>query len=103
MHVDAYEEDKVLEAMRRIADATAFPDVEGKTVLVKPNILSDSYPEKAITTHPAVIKALITLLWEKGARRILAGDSPGMQTGRFNPVNSGLRKVAEETGAEIVQ
>ena len=102
MHVDAYDEDKVLEAMREIADATAFPDVEGQTVLVKPNILSDSYPEKAITTHPAVIKALITLLWEKGAKRILTGDSPGMQTGRFNPVNSGLRKVAEETGAEIV-
>ena len=100
--VGKYEEDKILEALRLIADSTAFPCVNGKTVLVKPNILSDSYPEKAITTHPAVVKALIILLKEKGAENVLVGDSPGMQAGRFNPVASGIAKVAEETGAVIV-
>ncbi len=99
---DTYDDNTVLEAMRLIAENTAFPDVKGKTVLVKPNILSDSYPEKAITTHPAVVRAIITILNEKGAGRVLVGDSPGMQAGRFHPVSSGIVQVADDTGAQIV-
>ena len=102
LRIDDYDDGKLLEAMSQIAGNTAFPDVSGKTVLIKPNILSDSYPEKAITTHPAVVKAAIRLILGKGASRVLVGDSPGMQTGRFRPVNSGIAGVAEETGAVLV-
>ncbi len=100
--IDSYDEDKLLSAIRLIAENTAFPDVKGKIVLVKPNVLSDSYPEKAITTHPAVVKAMIAILFERGAGKVIAGDSPGMQTGRFNPQASGIAKVVEETGAVLV-
>ena len=41
---DSYDMDVVRKAIWKIADNTAFPSVSGKTVLVKPNILSDSYP-----------------------------------------------------------
>ena len=87
MHVDAYDEDRVLKAMRGIADATAFPDVEGQTVLVKPNILSDSYPEKAITTDYRAVEALMMILKEMGCSRIIVGDSPGTQTGKLQPAD----------------
>ena len=99
---DSYDMSEVRKAIREIADSTSFPAVRGKTVLVKPNILSDSYPEKAITTHPSVVRAVIELVKAEGASRILVGDSPGMQTGRLNPVNSGIAQVAAETGAELV-
>ena len=98
----SYEIAEIRKAIDEIAANTDFPEVIGKTVLVKPNILSDSYPEKAITTHPSVIRAVVDLLRERGASRILVGDSPGMQTGRFHPVNSGVLQVVEETGAELV-
>ena len=99
---DSYDMSEVRKAIREIVDSTSFPAVRGKTVLVKPNILSDSYPEKAITTHPSVVRAVIELVKAEGASRILVGDSPGMQTGRLNPVNSGIAQVAAETGAELV-
>ncbi len=97
-----YKNTEISAALYSIIGNTSFPDVEGKTVLLKPNILSDSLPEKAITTHPLVVKEIILILKDKGAKRILVGDSPGMQVGKFDPVNSGIKAVAEETGAEIV-
>jgi uncharacterized protein (DUF362 family) len=52
------------------------PEVSGKRVLLKPNILIDSDPSKAICTHPVVVEAAIRLLQSKGAI-VLVGDSPG--------------------------
>lgn len=97
----SYDLDIVKSTLEEIIANTEFPDVEGKSVLVKPNILSDSSPEKAITTHPAVIEALVMILKERKAARILVGDSPGMQTGHLNPKASGIADVVKRTGAEL--
>ena len=43
----SYDLDIVKSTLEEIIANTEFPDVEGKSVLVKPNILSDSSPEKA--------------------------------------------------------
>jgi len=48
----------------------------GAKVLLKVNMLSAKKPEKAITTHPAVVAALADLLIEKGCS-VGIGDSPG--------------------------
>ncbi|MBQ7903677.1 MAG: DUF362 domain-containing protein [Oscillospiraceae bacterium] len=49
------------------------------TILLKPNMLSRSAPDKAVTTHPAVVDAVITVLKEFGAQaeNITIGDSSG--------------------------
>ncbi|MFO7618340.1 MAG: DUF362 domain-containing protein [Thermoplasmata archaeon] len=49
----------------------------GEKVLLKVNLLFPSKPEEAVTTHPAVVKALIELVEKAGARAIV-GDSPGL-------------------------
>jgi len=49
----------------------------GKKVLVKPNILAGEPPEKAVTTHPALVKAVKEKLTGKGAV-VMVGDNPGM-------------------------
>ncbi|MGN1163945.1 MAG: DUF362 domain-containing protein, partial [Candidatus Ornithospirochaeta sp.] len=95
-----YEYDEVKKAVCEAAAATDFPIVEGKTVLVKPNILSDSKSEKNITTNPLVVKAVIELLKEKGAREIWCGDSPGMPGPHFRGENCGIWQVVQETGAK---
>lgn len=57
----------------------AFPqNVRGKSVLVKPNVLRGGAPEEAITTHPAVLRAVVECLHDLGAANITVGDNPGL-------------------------
>lgn len=49
-------------------------------VLLKPNLLARSLPQKAITTHPAVFSAVCRLLREEGYQHVSYGDSPGSPT-----------------------
>ena len=46
-------------------------------VLLKPNLLLAAKPEKAITTHPLVLRVVAEYVLEKGARPMIA-DSPPM-------------------------
>lgn len=47
-----------------------------KRVLLKPNTLGAYAPERAVTTHPAVLEALIKYFLDKG-KEVWVGDSPG--------------------------
>lgn len=48
----------------------------GEKILLKPNLLTAEPPEKCVTTHPSVFKAVAEALLSAGA--ILSyGDSPG--------------------------
>jgi uncharacterized protein (DUF362 family)/ferredoxin len=49
----------------------------GKKVLVKPNILSAEPPERAVTTHPAIVGAVVDFLLDAGAS-VTVGDNPGI-------------------------
>ena len=80
---------------------TGGPEVQGKRVLVKPNILTDDDPAKCISTHPVVIEAMIRFLQFKGAD-VLVGDSPAVHTAKFRGEKSGIRKVCETTGAKWI-
>lgn len=60
------------------AFAAFSPDVRGRRVLVKPNVLRAARPEEAVTTHPAVIRAVVECLLDLGAGRITVGDNPGL-------------------------
>jgi len=72
----------------------------GQKVLLKPNLLGTFEPDKAVTTHPEVVKAVAEIVIAAGAKCFI-GDSPGM--GSFKSVCNltGMTKVAEETGAEL--
>jgi uncharacterized protein (DUF362 family)/NAD-dependent dihydropyrimidine dehydrogenase PreA subunit len=66
-------------AMREAVDAVMerFPlDVDGKTVLIKPNMLGVYGPETHANTHPTLVTALVERLREDGAR-VVVGDNPG--------------------------
>ncbi|MBQ9931019.1 MAG: DUF362 domain-containing protein [Firmicutes bacterium] len=49
----------------------------GENILLKPNLLNRSEPEKCVSTHPAVLSAVGSSLQEKGFRNLTYGDSPG--------------------------
>ena len=69
-------------------------------VLIKPNVAFDRPPAMGATTHPDVLRAIARLCRQAGARRIVIADNPINQPeGCFH--KSGIRKVADEVGAEI--
>ncbi len=101
-HCDHYDLAQVMQTLRTICDAANMPDVQGKRVLVKPNILSDAKVELAVTTHPIVVQALIRLLHERGASAVLVGDSPGLQGPNFTPRACGMQAVCAAENATWV-
>ena len=75
----------------------------GMRVALKTNLLTGAKPERAVTTHPAVLAALTELLVSRGAQ-VVVGDSPG---GPFTPAllahasaASGL-SLCEAAGARL--
>ncbi len=73
-------------------------------ILLKPNLLARAAPEKAVTTHPEVVRAVIRACKRRGARceHIIVADSAG---GVYNPAQmkalyqiSGLAAVCEAEG-----
>ncbi len=97
-----YELESVTKALEKIIDNTSFPSVEGRYILLKPNVLSDAAVDKHITTNPVVVRAVIRILKHRGAGRIIVGDSPGLQGQNFKPVNCGLWDVCHLEGVEWV-
>lgn len=65
---------------RKSVDAVfdAFsPDLAGKKVLIKPNVLRASGPDEGIVTHPAVLGAVVDAVLEAGPAEVVVGDNPG--------------------------
>ena len=93
-----YDFQTVFDHISYIYKITDGPDVRGKRVLVKPNILSDNDPDKCVSTHPVVVEAMVRLLQSKGAK-VFVGDSPAIHTSMFRPEKSGISRVCETTGA----
>ncbi len=70
----------------------------GGPVLLKPNLLSPSAPEKGVTTHPSVFTAVATVLRERGAE-LAFGDSPmGLHAPIAAARRSGIFDAAERLG-----
>jgi uncharacterized protein (DUF362 family)/Pyruvate/2-oxoacid:ferredoxin oxidoreductase delta subunit len=77
----------------------------GQKVLIKPNLLAPRPPESAITTHPALIRAIAELVKEQGAYPYV-GDSPG-GFGVLQRIESlweitGMKQAAADSGAQLV-
>lgn len=102
-----YDPAAVEAAVRRAVDLLGGMDRfvrPGQRVLVKPNLLLPSDPDRAIITHPAVVRAVVLLVQEAGGR-VLIADNPGVSTIHYNwqraYERTGLAAVAAETGAEL--
>ena len=97
----SYDKETVFRAVKAGVDAlggiAAFVQPEEK-ILVKPNYLTAADPEKAVTTHPAVIEAVLRLLVERGYAHVSCGDSPGHGKGDAVHARLGLSETMERLG-----
>jgi len=74
-------------------------------ILLKPNLLSATPPERAVTTHPDFVRAVISSIREFTSAEIMLGDSPGANFGKYEKVLevTGVGIAAEENGVKIVR
>lgn len=94
-----YDKEKVLAAVKRAVKAAGgFPNLKGKKVLLKPNLLSDAPIDRAVTTHPAVIWAVGKMIQDAGGILSIA-DSPG--AGIVYSIHS-LKKIYKKCGIDEV-
>ena len=92
---------RLREGLAELGGMTEFVK-PGQRVLLKVNLLMKKRPEEAVTTHPSVVEAVVHLVQEAGGIPII-GDSPGgpytVSALQAIYTRSGLREVAERTGA----
>jgi uncharacterized protein (DUF362 family) len=72
---------------------------KGDVILLKPNYnTADPYPG---SSDPAFIKAVIEMLYEAGAEKVIVGERSAFLNTKKVLETAGIAKTCEETGAEL--
>ena len=100
---DSYDQATVEQAVRKgidlIGGLSRFVRA-GEKILLKPNVLVGSAPEKCVCTHPAVLRAAAIVAQEAGAV-LSCGDSSGVGGCALNMRLAGLKAVTDELGIPL--
>jgi len=72
----------------------------GDKVMIKPNIGWDRTPELAATTNPEIIKTLVELCFDAGAKEVTVMDNTTNQAQRCY-ARSGIAEAAKAAGAKV--
>ncbi len=73
----------------------------GSRVLIKPNLLAPASSADAVTTHPAVVQAVIEAVQSVGGKAYIGDSSMHGSLQQVAEV-SGIMKVVQNTGAELL-
>ncbi len=93
---------EVLKQLRAAWESLDMPDVAGKRVVLKPNIIYN-IPGRVINTHPAVIEAAIQLFKEKQAKEIIVAEGTAYQRDILDLLyQSGIQDVLERNNVNFV-
>lgn len=95
---DTYDDDRVLEAVQRglqlLGGVGQFVR-PGERIVLKPNLLAGRGPERAVTTHPSVFRAVVRTFADAGGD-LQYGDSPGFGKTETIAGKAGLASVARD-------
>ncbi len=101
----SYEEDIVEGAIRKAVGLLGGMERfvrPGERVLLKPNMLAAKAPDKAVTTHPEVVRAVVRLVRDAGGIPSI-GDSGAIGSFRKIAEVTGIADVASEEGAALLE
>jgi len=101
--IESYQLDQIKSAVEAFLTSAHLTRLDhAKTVLIKPNLLGGFAPEKAVTTHPVVLEAIIQYLLEQG-KEVWVGDSPG-GAGNVKQVwqTTGMQELADKYPIKLV-
>lgn len=106
---DDYTLEKVYHAVHeslRLLDGINKLVRPGMKVLLKINLLSSSQPpERAVNTHPVVVRTLVNIFQKDFGCEVYIGDSSGSvkNSSTFNAFRiTRINEIAEDTGAKVV-
>ena len=90
---EKYNQQEIYECLRELWEISEMPNVVGKKILIKPNLLDyvDPHP---VTTSPQVIGAVVELMRTLGAEEIVVGEGSAFRRD--------LGSVAEESGLTTI-
>ena len=97
---DTYLDEQVLKTIHTGVDLLGGISMfarPGERIVIKPNILIGTDPDKGVTTHPAVFRAVGKLLKDAGVN-VYYGDSPSFGKSEPNLRRSGIKQVGDELG-----
>ena len=97
--------DALAACLSHVGDMNTFVK-PGDKVLIKVNLLSPKSPDKAVTTHPALLKAVIESVKQAGGIPYVGDSSGGMMKGNSSTSRaldvSGVQETAERAGATVI-
>ncbi|QGG48621.1 DUF362 domain-containing protein [Heliorestis convoluta] len=103
----SYEQLQIDKAVERLLSRLQITDSaikKGMRIALKPNLVMAKEPERAITTHPALVESIGRILLEKGAIPFLI-DSPGGPASQSALATlyerTGMKEVAQRLGIEL--
>jgi len=73
---------------------------QGDIVLLKPNMSWDRVPEQAANTNPEVMRTLVEICYQAGAKRVKVFDN-SINDARRCYVRSGIMESVKEAGADV--
>jgi len=100
-----YTKADVIDAIEKcVAEIGGFKNFIGNAsnILLKPNLLSATSPELAVTTHPVFIESLIEIIKKTAYRpvKIIIADSPGVA---IKHTKKDLKKLYEACGLSYLE
>lgn len=87
-------------AISRLGGMEAFVS-RGDVVVLKPNIGWDRVPQQAANTNPEVVKTMVELCFDAGAKKVVVTDVSCNEARRCFR-RSGIAKSAESVGATVI-
>ena len=97
-----YSFETVYASVKNLLEFCPPPDVKGKTVLLKPNILYPKKPELCVCTHPVVVGAVVKCFVELGAGKVMVGESPAIAGSVSSAKSTGMLEQVQANGGEWV-
>ena len=102
---ESYEEELVYSTLKKgialLGGWETFLEKEEK-ILLKPNLVRKTEVERAVITHPAVVKGIVRLLQEEGYVHLSCGDSCGVGSAKKVMEGTGMDQMLEDYGVTIV-
>ncbi len=84
-----YGSDPYQTTMSAIASAGQFPDVQGKTVAIKPNLVAGRAASTGVATDPQVVRAIVDMCLMSQAKAVVIVEGSGQGGGAAHFVGCG--------------
>src|SRR4030066_2390136 len=95
-------DDDLVSKLRNLWSISEMPNVQGKTILVKANLL-DQIDDNLATTSPKVVGAILDLLKEMEVGKVVVGDGSAFKRDTYSVVKScGLSQELDSRGIEFI-